>query len=378
MINKYRDILSGYLGTKNIYFHKKGRVSLYAILKAMNVGKGDQVIIPAYTCVVVPNAVIYLEAIPVYVDINPETFNMDAGKLEAAITDKTKVIICQNTYGLSTEIDSIVETAKKRKIFTIEDCTHGFGGTYKGKPNGTFCDAAFFSTQWNKPFSTGIGGFALINNPELAELFIKVDKEKSKPGARQLIILKILFQVRKLLMNDTTYHIMVKFYRWLSKNNLIVGSSSGEEIRSVEKPKNYFTDFSNTQAKEGIKNLKYLNNLLKIRKENANIYSEFLEQNNKTFVEQKYFKDHSFLKYPILVSDRKVFLENAEKENIAIGDWFISSLHPVEVNLDKWNFDKSKFPVSTNISNKVVNLPSDSKNPDKILKFLKNNLYLIE
>ena len=142
-----------------ISLYWKGRVGFYALLKANGIGKGDEVIIPAFTCVVVPNAIIYLGAKPVYVDVNKDTFNTTLNHIKEKVTTKTKCIVIQNTFGLSSEIEEIVEFAKEKEIVTIEDCTHGFGGSYNGKPNGVFADASFFSTQWNKPFSTGIGGF---------------------------------------------------------------------------------------------------------------------------------------------------------------------------------------------------------------------------
>ncbi len=80
----------------------------------MNVKEGDEVIIPAFTCVVVPNPIIYLGAKPVYVDIDPETYNLDLDKLKTAITSKTRVIVCQNTYGLSTDLVEITSLAKEK------------------------------------------------------------------------------------------------------------------------------------------------------------------------------------------------------------------------------------------------------------------------
>src|SRR5689334_23149354 len=121
------------LSDKNIFLFWKGRVALYSILSALDVKENDELIRPAFTCVVVPNAIIYLGAKPVYVDIDPSTYNMDVSKLESKITGKTKVIIAQNTFGLSPDIDSIVSIASRHKIAVIEDCAHGFGGTYKSK-----------------------------------------------------------------------------------------------------------------------------------------------------------------------------------------------------------------------------------------------------
>ena len=168
---QYRKEINNYLqcGEDNIYFYWKGRVALYALLKAMGVGPGDEVIVQGYTCVVVANSIIYLGAKPVYVDIDLSTYNMNIEQMKEKISDKTKVIICQNTYGLSRNLEVLEQIAKEKGIYTLEDCTHGFGGYYNGKPNGTSCDASFFSTQWSKPYTTGVGGFCVVHDEKLRE-----------------------------------------------------------------------------------------------------------------------------------------------------------------------------------------------------------------
>ncbi|HOD88481.1 MAG: L-glutamine:2-deoxy-scyllo-inosose aminotransferase [Bacteroidetes bacterium ADurb.Bin028] len=369
-IKNLKTEISKYLKTDNIYFHYKGRVSLYVILQAMNVKEGDEVIIPAYTCVVVPNPIIYLGAKPVYVDIDKDNLCMDINLLEKNITEKTKVIICQNTYGLSANVDTIVEIAKKHNLYTIEDCTHGFGGFYKNQPNGSYCDAAFYSMQWNKPFSSGIGGFLTINNAELLENINKIDRQKAKPGFLTKLNLKLLFFAKRYFLNNTTYWFLLNFYRWLSKNNLVTGSSSGNEISDIKMPDNFLMDYSQTQAKEGLRNIKKLPKLLALRKNNALKYTEFLLKNNKVFVKKDLFENHSFLKYPILVKNRDKFFDLARKHKIELGDWFNSPIHPVQNNFEKWEMYPEKYPIANYTSQHVVNLPTDTKKIKKVLSFM--------
>ena len=116
------------------YSFFKGRVALYAFLDAMGIGKGDQVLMPAYTCVVVPNAVLYKGAQPVYVDIELDSFSVNPKLVEAALTPFVKAVLCQNTYGLSAHVDEIVSLCRDRGIWSIEDCTHGFGVPTKVSP----------------------------------------------------------------------------------------------------------------------------------------------------------------------------------------------------------------------------------------------------
>jgi len=239
-------------GASPVFLYWKGRVALYALLQAMGVKLGDGVILPAYTCVVVLNAIFYAGALPVYVDVRPDTYCLDPDKLEEALTDRTKVILCQNTYGLSADVEKVVEIARRRGIYTIEDCAHGFGGAYQGKANGTFCDAAFFSTQWNKPFSTGLGGFAVVNNQDLIPKVEALEKEKQQPTLGETSLLRQLIRMQRWLVRDWSYWNLVALYRWLSRYNLILGSSQGGELDDIAMPKNYLKGLSAVQAREGL------------------------------------------------------------------------------------------------------------------------------
>ena len=376
---KYIDSIAKHLNATpdDLFLYWKGRVALYALLKAMGVSKGDEVILPAYSCVVVPNAILYLGAKPVYVDVDLETYNANIHKIKDSITDKTKVIICQNSFGLSSNLEEIVELANLHHLYTIEDCTHGFGGVYQGKPNGSYCDAAFYSTQWNKPFSTGIGGFALVKNDRLRDSLVEINKDLLKPPFKKVIMLKILYFVKKHLLKGSTYWSLVALYRFLSKHNLVVGSSSGEEISSVEMPKDYFMGISSTQVKAGLINLSNFDKLLETRKKNATIFTEYLMSKSKNHVPKILFENHSFLKYPLLVSDREWVMTEAEKQKIELGDWFNSPIHPVQEGFHQWGLFPELFPNAFFAGQHMVNLPTDTQNPEKVCNFMDSILELI-
>lgn len=378
--NSYKKVIASILkcNQDQVFLYWKGRVALYAILKAMGVQKDDEIILPAFTCVVVPNAILYFGAKPIYVDISPENYNINIDLLEKTITTRTKVIICQNTFGLSSNIEQMIQIAKRHNLFSIEDCTHGFSGYYNGNPNGSYCDAAFYSTQWNKPFSTGIGGFLVVNNQELINKIEQLEGKKIKPSLMDKTILAFLLFFNRYFVNRYTYWTMIKFYRFLSKNNLIIGSNQGGELSGVKIPKDYFKDISSVQVNAGIRQLKQLDKVNKLRKNNALEYTQFLKDQNKTFVSENLFDNHLFLKYPLLVKDRELFFRLAEREKISLGDWFLSPLHPIKGNLELWEFNLELFSYGSSIAKKIVNLPTDIEDNSKVLKFLKNNLELIE
>lgn len=370
---KYKTAIASYLAAEkeDIFLYWKGRVALYALLKAINVKEGDEVIVPAFTCVVVPNAIKYCGATPIYVDINSTTYNTDIDKIEEKITPRTKVILCQNTFGLSSNVEELVSLAKRYNLYTIEDCTHGFGGTYNGKPNGTFCDAAFFSTQWNKPFSTGIGGFAYCKDDNLKEMLNRVNLELDKANAKDNFSLSLLYFIREHILVNSLYWQMLKIYRWLSKKNLVLGSSSGEELVSTQMPRNYFKGISKSQIKKGYTAITNFSKKLQLRKENALIYNSFLKKNGKKYVNEALFENHAFLKYPLLVKDKTEVLYLANKMNIPLGEWFCSPLHPVMENLERWDMNTELFPQTCQVAAQIVNLPTDTQSIEKILVFLR-------
>ena len=379
----YKKSIADYLKVdkKNIFLFWKGRVALYAILKGLGVTVGDEVIIPAFTCVVVPNAIIYLGATPVYVDIDPATYIMDIDKLAKAITGKTKVIIAQNTFGLSPDINAIEDLVGERKIDIIEDCTHGMGGFYKGKPNGTLLKASFFSTQWNKPYSTGIGGMAYINDEHLAKKMQTYEEEAIRPSLKDNITLQILIWVRKNLINPTTYWSAVNLYRWLSHHKIVTGSSQGEELEKPVMPFGFFKGMSKTQAKVGITAILKIDQTIAHQRKIAATYDKFFQDHQISMSSSHHDYFHTYLKYPILVKDRDLFMERAHQQKIELGEWFNSPIHPILKDFDSWQYKWGSHPMAEKISSQIINLPTGININEvylqRILTFLNGEIHNI-
>lgn len=368
-------IFNSYL-KKNLYLFYKGRVALYTLLESMGVGSGDEVILPAYTCVVVPNAILYRGARPIYVDVDLSTFTAQPCAIATMITPLTKVVLCQNTYGLSAFVDETVLLCREQGIWTIEDCTHGYGGTFKGKPNGSYCDAAFYSSQWNKPFSTGIGGYALVNDIALEKKVETALSDYRLPSLKNQAMLWLLMRVRGLI-SASTYYSFIAAYRYLSKKNLVTGSSSSEELESIKMPEGYLCSMSAVQKHSMKKALEGLPTLNALRKANGILYTAHLMKNDLNHVAQTLHEDHMFLKYPLMVRDREEFIRKAMEARIPLGDWFRSPLHPVEGDLNKWCFEPERYPNAVFAAKHVVNLPTDTHHPDHVLEFVDRNRDLV-
>ena len=373
---KYRIEIAKQLGCseKDVFLFWKGRVALFTALKALGVSEGDEVVLQAFTCVVVPNAIIYTGATPIYADARTDSYNMSLESVKAKVTSKTKVVIIQNTFGLSSEVEEIVAFCKSKAIFCIEDCTHGFGGTYNGKSNGSLADFAFYSTQWNKPFSTGVGGILRVNNDAFLDEIESLNKHAVKPSSKEGLVLNVLIAARRHLLNDATYWVLIRLYRKLTAIKLVVGSSDPEEIEAPKLPKHFLKKSAPVQCSTGVQALDKLPGVIELRKRNALLIDHFLRSNEKQFVPDEFKENHSFLIYPILVKNRSDFMLKAENNGLPLGDWFISPIHPVKENFEQWQLMPNDFPNALYLSKHILNIPLDKNNAQRYLAFMKENL----
>jgi perosamine synthetase len=154
-------------GVKHALATTSCTTGLHLILAALGVGPGDEVIVPAFTWVATANVVLFCGATPVFVDVDPDTYNLDPSKLAAKITSKTKAIIPVHLFGLCADMDAIKEIAEE--IPLIEDAACAAGSTYKGRHAGSLGVAASFSFHPRKSITTGEGGMVTTNDEKLAD-----------------------------------------------------------------------------------------------------------------------------------------------------------------------------------------------------------------
>lgn len=144
-----------------------GRMAFFTILKVLGIGKGDEVILPGFTCSVMANAVWRAGSIPVFADIDIETLGSGAQEIEKKITPRTRMIVAQHSFGIPCGISDIVKLGKKYGIFVLEDSAITLDSSVNGIPVGNWADAAIFSTDHTKPLNTLIGGFLYTANKAL-------------------------------------------------------------------------------------------------------------------------------------------------------------------------------------------------------------------
>jgi perosamine synthetase len=146
-----------------------GTAALEVAVQALGIGEGDEVIMPTFTIISCAMAVTKLGAVPVLVDSDIHTWNMNVDEIEAKITDRTKAIMIVHLYGLPVEVDKVLELAQKYNLKVIEDAAEMHGQTYKRRPCGSFGDISTFSFYPNKHVTTGEGGMVVTDDDELAE-----------------------------------------------------------------------------------------------------------------------------------------------------------------------------------------------------------------
>ncbi|EOV5271657.1 DegT/DnrJ/EryC1/StrS family aminotransferase [Acinetobacter baumannii] len=167
--------LAAYVGAKHCITCANGTDALQIAQMAFGIGPGDEVITPGFTYIATAETVALLGAKPVYVDVNPKTYNLDVEKLEAAITPRTKAIIPVSLYGQCADFDAINSIAEKYGIPVIEDAAQSFGATYKGRKSCNLSTVACTSFFPSKPLGCyGDGGAIFTNDDELARVIRQI------------------------------------------------------------------------------------------------------------------------------------------------------------------------------------------------------------
>jgi dTDP-4-amino-4,6-dideoxygalactose transaminase len=170
MVAEFEKEFAAYCGSKYALTCVNGSVALRLALIACGVRPGDEVIVPPYTFIATASIVLEANCVPVFVDIDPQTYNLDPKKIEASITPKTKVIIPVHFAGQACEMDAIMQIAAKHKLRVIEDAAHAHGGEYKGKKLGSIGDAGCFSFQSSKNLTSGEGGIIVTDDEVLYDM----------------------------------------------------------------------------------------------------------------------------------------------------------------------------------------------------------------
>ncbi len=289
-----------------------GRSALLAILKAFEIGKGNEVIVQAFTCVAVPNSVRWAGASAVFADID-NTYNMDPKDFEKKITHKTKAVIVQHTFGIPARVEEIIAIARKHNIRVIEDFAHTMSIPMKG-------DAAFFSFGRDKVLSSVFGGVAVGVNVK------KYQKNLEYPSYGW---------IAQQLFHPVAFAIILPLYRIGIGKVILVGLQklhflSFPQISEVKK-------YPNALA------ILLLNQLKKLDRFTA----------QRSHASKVYGKEFPFLRFPVLVDDPRATIQKFKKHGILLGNWYHNVVDPTPVG-----YRKGSCPNAEKIAAHIINLPT--------------------
>ena len=183
-IERFEAAFAEFCGVRHAVSCCNGTVALHLALLAAGVGPGDEVIVPTLTFVATANAVAYCGATPVFADSEEETWNMDVGRVRELVTPRTKGVIAVHVYGHPTDMDPLVELARERGLFLIEDAAEAHGADYRGRRVGSIGDLATFSFYGNKIVTTGEGGMVVTGDDRLAAHVRQLKGQGQDPDRR--------------------------------------------------------------------------------------------------------------------------------------------------------------------------------------------------
>ncbi len=309
-----------FVGTKYAVAVSSGTAGLHLALIGANIGHGDEVITTPFSFIASANAILYVGARPVFVDVDPVTYNMDPKNIEAAITSKTKAILVVHILGQAASMNAICAIARKHNLKIVEDACESIGATYKvGKKLeqtvGTFGESAVFAFYPNKQMTTGEGGMIVTNDQKLDALFRSLRN-----------------QGRSADMN------------WLEHQRL------GYNYRLDE-----------MSAALGLVQLQNIETCIRERQKIATWYQEFLSPYSACVTPPATAAEntHTWFVYTVLLPkdvSREKVMKRLEAEGIATKP-YLPSIHLFSFYREQFGFSPGNFPVSELVSNRALALP---------------------
>lgn len=329
-IQEFEKGFAKFVGVKYAVTSSNGTAALHLALAALDIGPGDEVIVPSLTFVATANVVTYVGAKPVFVDSELESWNIDPEKIKEKINPRTKVIIPVHLYGHPANMGPILSIARKYNLVVIEDAAEAHGALYRDKMVGSLGEISCFSFFGNKIITTGEGGMVVTNNRLLAE---KIKNLRDHGVSKR----------RKY------YHPHLGFnYR-----------------------------MTNLQAAIGLAQLKKVNNIIKRKREIAALYSEGLKDLTGIILqpEAKWAKN-VFWMYSILIPKRgkknRDFLARELKKNRIDSRPFFFPIH----RLPRYKVNES-FPVAEYLAQTGLNLPSSPNLKDEQIQLISEKIIKI-
>lgn len=366
-IDAYHHTLHEILNSPS-YSFASGRMGLYSILQTICIQKEDEVIIPSYTCIVVPNAILYCGAKPVYCDIRIKDFNIDTSRLESLITSRTKVIYAQHTFGQMCDIDKIMEIATKHNLIVIEDAALALGAITKGKWAGTIGDFGYYSTDRSKVINTGLGGIVTVNNPNYNQQFLDYYKQIPYLDGKMTKKIAKTFILNVITLHPSLYWVGKLINAVLTKFGIMTYFSDEQFVRKESiYAYPYPAKLSNIFTKIGISQLKNIKHNIAHRKQLARYYNDILQIYPSDYIESE---KNIFLRYSFLVYNRD-YWEKRFSSKIDLSIWFKTIASGRTENFEEIGYLSGSNTISEYACSHIFNLPTHQQiKPEKLRNLL--------
>lgn len=341
-----------FFGVSHAVSFASGRAALTAVLSSYDIRKGDEVLLQAFTCVAVPNAVLSVGARPIYVDIQ-EDLTLDPDGIAKNITAKSKAIIVQHTFGIPSDMTKINQLAKKHKLIVIEDCAHVIGGTYKQKKLGCWSDAAIFSFGRDKAFSSVFGGMAITTNQTIGKRLKQFQKKQENPSflwvAQQLfhpVAFAFILPLYTLLSLGKVLLVLLQKFHFLSFPVMASEKKGTVAAQTLKRLPNALALLALSQ----IKTVKQTN----AKREQFVTYY----QQQVRIGEQPFQGQAPLLRFPLFVDKRDTMLHFFRKKGIYLGTWYSAVIDPLGVDFKKVYYKKGSCPNAERAASRIINLPT--------------------
>lgn len=323
---EFERLFADYIGCKHAVGLNSCTAGLHLALSSLGIGPGDEVITTPVTFPATANVVVHQGAKPVFVDVEPETLNIDAGQIENRLTENCKAILPVHLYGHPCDMDTILRLAQKYRVAVVEDAAHAVESEYHGKKVGNIGDLTAFSFYATKNMTTGEGGMLTTNKDELAE------------------------KIRIMSLHGITAD------AWMRHGN-------GDYVHWDVLYPGYKYNMFDLQASLGIHQLKRIGLFWQRRKRWVELYNEaFVDVSEIQLLREKTNVKHGYHLYPILVKtekltvDRDVVLRLLKESGIGVGVHF-RALHLLSYYSETFSYKRGDFPNAEYASDRLLSLP---------------------
>ncbi|MGC8576104.1 MAG: DegT/DnrJ/EryC1/StrS family aminotransferase [Caldisericum sp.] len=340
---EFENMLLRVSGRKFAVAVNSGTSALHLIIRSLGIKDGDEVITTPFSFIASSNCILFERAKPVFVDIDPNTYNINPELIEEKITDKTKAILAVDVFGQPASWDRLIEIAKKYNLYLIEDSAEAIGSEYKGKPAGSFGVASVFAFYPNKQITTGEGGVVLTDDEQI----YKLSKSMRNQGRGE---------------EET----------WLYHTRL-----------------GYNYRISDINCALGISQLNRLNKIIEMRDTVAKMYSQKLSEVEEVITpyispdttRMSWFVYVIRLKDKFYGKDRNIIIESLGRKGIQTRNYF-EAIHLEPFYVEQFGFKEGDFPVTEFVADRTIALPfyttMTEGEVDYVIKNLKEVIYEVK